>query len=191
MIERISDRVSVDRSAGRTSVVIDARATPAKRALITAWTIAWVACGVAVLVERAQLAPGDPLRQYLLAFIAFWAYFLVMIGKALLWRWRGLELWRVKDGRFTIKDSILGYGRAHDYFVENIQALGLIKEDRASWKWQWNNSLWVVGGERLGFEHLGRKVVFGKGLGDEEARRLAAVLKDALKEARRLSAPKG
>ena len=126
MIERISDRVSVDRSAGRTSVVIDARATPAKRALITAWTIAWVACGVAVLVERAQLAPGDPLRQYLLAFIAFWAYFLVMIGKALLWRWRGLELWRVKDGRFTIKDSILGYGRAHDYFVENIQALNAV-----------------------------------------------------------------
>jgi hypothetical protein len=57
--------------------------------------------------------------------------------------------------------------------------------DQRSWKWQWNNSIWVIGGERLGFEHHGRKVVFGKGLNDEEARRLVPILKDALKFERR------
>jgi hypothetical protein len=48
-----------------------------------------------------------------------------------------------------------------------------------------NQSGWVVGGERLGFEHLGKKIIFGKGLTDEEARRLVPILKDALKHERK------
>jgi hypothetical protein len=69
--------------------------------------------------------------------------------------------------------------------VDNIQKLGLLNVDQRSWKWQLNQSGWVVGGERLGFEHLGKKIIFGKGLTDEEARRLVPILKDALKHERK------
>ncbi len=102
-----------------------------------------------------------------------------------LWRLKGFELWRLKEGSLTIKDSIIGYGRANEYFVENIQRFGLIPVDETSWKWQLNDSFWVMGGERMGFEHMGKKVVMGKGLTIEEAQRLAPVLDRALKEARK------
>lgn len=183
-MEQLSPSVSIDRREGRTSVAIEARASRGQRLLLAAWIAAWLAAGIAVMMGRAELPPGDPARQFMLAFLAFWAYFLVVVGRAALWRWKGVELWRVKDGVLTVKDSIMGYGRARTYFADNIQRLGLLNIDRASWKWQWNDSVWVIGGERIGFEHLGRKVILGKGLTDEEARRLAAVLKEALRKER-------
>lgn len=186
-MEQLGQHVSIDRREGRTSVVIEARATRAQRVLLALWLLAWLTAGVVVIIARTKLPAGDPARQFMLAFLAFWAYFLVMVGRSVLWRWRGVELWRVKDGVLTVKDSIMGYGRARDYFAENIQRLGLISIDRTSWKWQWNDSVWVIGGERIGFEHLGRKVVLGKGLTDDEARRLVSVLKEALRKERSAS----
>lgn len=187
-MEYLSERVSVDRKEGRTSVVISARTSRGKRAMLVAWSLAWIACGIIVIVERARLPQADPARQYMLAFLAFWAYFAVVTGRAVLWRLKGFELWRIKDGTLTIKDSLFGYGRATSYFADNIRKLGLITVDPTSWKWQWDQSVWVIGGERLGFEHLGKKVVFGKNLTEEEARRLVPILKGALKEERTIAA---
>jgi hypothetical protein len=184
-MEYLSERVSVERRDGRTSVVISARLPKGREAILVSWTIAWLLSGVYVAFTRADLPEGDPLRQYLLAFLAFWAYFLLKIGRATLWRLKGFELWRIKDGVLTVKDSLFGYGKAHEYFVDNITKLGLLQIDRSSWKFQWNESDWVIGGERLGFEHLGKKVVFGKGLNEEEARRLVPILKDALRRERK------
>ncbi len=184
-MERISERVSVDRGDGRTSVVISARLTKGKEALLVAWFLAWLAIGIYVMVERTRLPAGDLVRQYLLVFLAFWLYFAVRVGKAVLWRLKGFEVWRLKEGTFTIKDSLFSYGKAHPYFIENIQRLGLLTVDRTSIKYQLNDSFWTIGGERLGFEHLGRKVIFGKGLNDEEAKRVLFVLQDALKRERK------
>ena len=183
----LSEHVSIDRKEGRTSVVISARTTPGKQTMLVTWAVAWIACGVIVIFEHNKLPAGDPARQYMLAFLAFWAYFAVMIGRAVLWRLKGFELWRIKDGTLVVKASLFGYGKATSYFVDNIKELGLIKMDPGSWKWQWNQSVWVVGGERLGFEHLGKKVVFGKNLTEEEARRLVPILKDALRAERKAS----
>jgi hypothetical protein len=184
-MEFLSERVSIDRKDGRTSVVISARYPKAKETLLVTWTVAWLLCGLYIAYARTELSQGDPVRQYLLVFLAFWAYFMLKIGKATLWRLKGFELWRIKDGTVTIKDSLFGYGKASSYFVDNIQKLGLIAIEPSSWKYQWNTSIWVIGGERLGFEHLGKNVVFGKGLSEDEARKLVPILKRALKEERR------
>lgn len=184
-MELLSERVSIERGAGQTTVVVSARLPKGREALLVAWTVAWLLCGGYIFYARTQLPPGDPTRQYLLAFLAFWAYFAFKVGRALLWRLKGFEFWRIKDGALTIKDSLFGYGKANTYFVQNITKLGLLNMDRRSWKWHLNESFWVIGGERLGFEHLGRKVAFGKGLTDEEARALVPVLKHALTQARR------
>ena len=187
-MERISDRVSVDRRDGRLSVVIGARIPKGREAMLVAWFVAWLAIGIYVMVERSSLGPDDPLRQYLLAFLAFWLYFAVRVGKAVLWRLKGFELWRLKENTLTIKDSILGYGKANAYFIDNIKALGLLNVDRTSFKYQLADSFWTVSGERLGFEHLGRKVIFGKGLNDDEAKRVLKVLQEALKNSRKSEA---
>lgn len=187
-MQYVSERVSVDRKDGRTSVVISARTTPAKRTLLVTWMVAWLTCGVIVLIERTKLPAGDPARQFMLAFLAFWAYFAVVGLRGLLWRLKGFELWRIKEGTLVVKNSIFGYGKAQQYFVDNIQKLGLITVDATSWKWQWNQSVWVIGGERIGFEHAGRKVVIGKNLTEPEARALVALLKEALKHERKREA---
>jgi hypothetical protein len=183
-MEHLGPRVSIDRKDGRTSVVISARLPKGKEAMMVAWFLAWTFCGAYIIYARTQLAPADPLRPYLLAFLAFWAYFELRIGRAVLWRLKGFELWRIKNGTLTIKDSIFGYGKANDYFVDNIKKLGLLVIDERGWKWQLNQSFWVVGGERLGFEHLNKKVTFGKGLTEEEARSLVPMLKHALLQER-------
>ena len=168
-------------------MVVSARLPKGKEALLITWAIAWILCGAYVIYARTELAEDDPLRQYLLAFLAFWAYFAFKIGRVVLWRTKGFELWRIKDGSLTIKDSILGYGKASTYFVENIQKLGLLNFDETSIKWQLNDSPWVMGGERLGFEYLGKKAIFGKGITDEEARNVLSLLKQALTEERKRS----
>ena len=142
----LSERVSIDRQEGRTSVVISARLPRKQEALLIAWAIAWFFCGAYILYAHTQLASGDPVRQYLLVFLAFWSYFAVVVGKAVLWRLKGFELWRVKDGTLTIKDSLFGMGKARPYFVDNIQRLGLLNIDPRSWKWQLNQSGWMIGG---------------------------------------------
>ncbi len=181
-MEHLSERVSIDRRDGRTSVVISARTTRGKQTMLVTWALAWITCGIIVIVERSKLPASDVARQYMLAFLAFWAYFAVMIGRAVLWRLKGFELWRIKDGAVTIKDSLFGYGKAQAYFVDNIRSLGLLVIDPNSWKAQWDQSTWVIGGERLGFEHLGKKIVFGKNLTDDEARALVPILKNALRK---------
>lgn len=187
-MEYLSERVSVDRKDGRTSVVITARLSKGKETLLVSWALAWLLCGAYLIHARLQLPVGDPVRQYLLAFLAFWAYYMVVVGRALLWRLKGFELWRIKDGTLTVKDSILGFGKATPYFVDNIQKLGLIQVDERSWKWQLDQSAWMIGGARIGFEHLGRKVIFGKGLTEAEAKQLIPLLKHALTQERKRSA---
>lgn len=177
-MERVSDRVSVNREPGRTTVVISARLSRGREALLVAWTLAWLVCGGLILWETLRQPKGE-LRQYLFVFLAFWTYFLVRVGRAALWRLKGFELWRIKDGVLTIKDSVLGYGKATDHAMENISDLGPLDRDQRSWKWHLNESFWVMGGERLQFTALGRKVAFGKGLNDAEAARLLAILKHA------------
>ena len=183
-MEYLSERVSVDRGKDRTSVVITARLPKSRETLLVSWAVAWTLVGAYMIWEVSRMPAGE-LRQYLLIFLAFWTYFEVKVLKAVVWRLKGFELWRIKDGTLTLKDSLWGFGKAREYFVDNIARLGLLNIDERSWKWQLNESFWVIGGERLGFEHLGKKIAFGKGLTEEEARQLLKVLQHALKQERK------
>jgi hypothetical protein len=183
-MERISERVSVEQRPDGLSVVITARLPRGKEAMLMAWFLAWTFCGVYFIWSLFH-APSGEMQRLLAIMLAFWVFFEWRIGKVLLWRLRGFEILRLKDDRFTVKDSVFGYGRADDYFIQNIQRFGLLQIDETGWKWQLNDSFWVKGAERLGFEHLGKKVVFGKGLSREEAMRLTVLLENAFKKARK------
>ena len=107
-MEFISERVSVERQADGLSVVISARLPRAKEALLIAWFLAWLACGIYIAMETARMPTGR-MRSFFFAFMAFWIWFALRIGRVVLWRLKGFELWRLKDGVLTIKDSIFGY----------------------------------------------------------------------------------
>ncbi|MBS1581344.1 MAG: hypothetical protein JST66_04000 [Bacteroidetes bacterium] len=188
-MEFISERVSIERSRSEggegLSVVISPRLPRIQQALLLTWSVAWTCCGLYFIYQLTQPQERADTHRGLLIMLAFWTYFEVRIGRVLLWRLKGFEVWRIRNGRFTIKDSLFRYGKANEYFIENIQRFGLLTIDETSWKWQMVDSFWTRGGERLGFEHLGKKVAFGKGLTRQEAQRLAQVVDGQLKRARR------
>lgn len=183
-MEFISERVSLEHRPDGVSVVITARLPRVQEALLVTWFAAWCVIGGFYGYETFHLPAGDK-RSFYLLFMLGWAWIAFRIGRVVLWRLKGFELLRIKAGVFTIKNSILGYGRARDHFVENIKQFGLVEVDEASWRWQLNDSFWVMGAERLGFTHVEKKVIFGKGLDKEEAQRIAVVLERALKQARK------
>ncbi|MCB0790258.1 MAG: hypothetical protein H6595_03890 [Flavobacteriales bacterium] len=190
-MEFLSPRVSIERSKDRLSVVISARLPKWQETLLVAWFLAWLLSGGYIFYSYLHLPHGG-LRQYLLVFLAFWAYFALRIGKAVAWRLKGFESWRLKGGVFTLKNSIFGLGKARDHFVENIQDLGPLGRNERSLKWQINESFWVIGGERLVFTDRGRKFGFGKGLNDKEVGALLPLLEHAMhRERGRAEQPAG
>lgn len=183
-MERISDRVSVERSKDKMTVVISARLPRFQEGLLLMWVLLWTACGAAFIHQLATLENGAP-RAFMIGVCVFWLFYEVRVGRTLLWRMRGFELWRVKTGVFTIKDSIFGYGKARDWFIANISELGVLSIDRSDWRFQFTDSFWTMAGERLGFKHIERRVAFGKGLSDEEAEALLRILKERFAQERR------
>ncbi|MFZ1685846.1 MAG: hypothetical protein WAU70_00375 [Flavobacteriales bacterium] len=183
-MERISDRVSVERSKDRMTVVISARLARAKEGLLMAWVLMWTVCG-GVFIHQFATLPSGSMRAFMLGMCAFWLFYELRIGRTLLWRMKGFEIWRVKDGILTIKDSIFGYGKAHDWFTANIKDLGFVPIDRNDWRMQFTDSFWTMAGERLTFTHLEKRVAFGKGLSDEEASALVKILKDRIAQERK------
>lgn len=183
-MEFITERVSYDRQGDGLSVVIGNRLPKLQLFLLVAWLVAWTFSGGAFIREAARNTDPD-MRIPFIIMIAFWAYFEIRILRVALWRTKGFELWRIKDGELTIKDSLFGYGKASRYFVANIQRFGLLNMDETSWKWQMSDSFWTRGGERLGFEYQGKKVAFGRGLTKPEADQLAHLLSKELKRERK------
>ncbi len=183
-MEFISDRVSKERQGEGTSFVLATRLPAREGALLILWLVLWTACGLAFIWEAIKGTDAE-LRLPLFIMIAFWAYFELRIVRVVLWRKKGFELWRVLDGELTIKNSLFRYGKANRYFIANIQRLGLLNIEKTSWKWQMSDSFWTRGAEQLGFEYQGRKVAFGRGLTDDEARKLLKLLAVELKRERK------
>lgn len=180
----ISDRVSVKQQEGATSVVISTRLPRTQEYLLLGWLLAWTFCGYVFLYELTKGVERD-MRIPMLILLAFWTYFEIRILRVVLWRMKGFELWRVAEGELTIKDSLYRFGKANRYFVANIQRFGLLNMDETSWKWQMSDSFWTRGAERLGFEYHGKKIAFGRGLTEQEARQLAVLLAAELKRERK------
>lgn len=183
-MEFISERISTERQGEAWSVVIATRLPKGQQALLLAWVVAWTLCGAVFFLELFK-GPPPTLRAPLLIMLAFWAYFEFRTVRVFLWRKSGYEIWRVMDGELVIKNSLFRYGRADRYFIANIQRLGPLKIDRASWKWQMSDSFWTRGAEQLGFEYQGRKVAFGRGLTEEEAGKLVRLVAAELKHGRK------
>lgn len=187
-MESISERVSTDTPAGGgLSVVIGNRLPRKQLFLLIGWLVAWTLCGIAFAYQLA-LGENKDLRLQILILLAFWLYFEVRILRVVLWRTKGFELWRVQGGELTVKDSLFRFGKANRYFVANIQRFGLLNIDKDSWKWQMSDSFWTRGAEQLGFEYQGKKVAFGRGLTEAEAKALARQLAAALKQERKAGA---
>lgn len=186
-MEFISDRVSTEHTDSKFSVVIGARISGLKMALLWGWLLAWSLCGVYFFTELSRTPPGD-LKAALIVLLAFWAYFAFRTARTAYWRAKGFELWKLDNDELTVKNSLYGYGKASSYFVANIQRFGMLNMEETSWKWQMSDSFWTRGAERIGFEYNGKKIAIGRGLTDPEAEKLARVMAQELRKVRKAGA---
>jgi hypothetical protein len=164
----IGDKVSHQKQQGVFTLVISPKVTSLKETLLLTWLLAWTFCGIFFIT---QLFGPDP-RETKLAIgvmVAFWAYFEFKICKAFFWRKHGLERIMIKDGYLHIKNDIKGFGKAKMYFIEFM-----------------GNSFWVIAGETVGFEHLGKPVTFAQHLNDRDAKLLVRLMESELKLAKKV-----
>jgi hypothetical protein len=173
----IGNRINIIEATDKElKVVIFAQMEKWKETLLMAWLLAWTFCGVYFVYE---LITGDYNADYRLFFIillSFWLYYEVKITKAYLWRKFGKELIRISEDRLFIKNDIRSYGKMNEYFKENIKQFGLINLSEKSFKKASENSYWVVGGDTIGFEYMGKKIVFAKQLDDHDSKQLIKVI---------------
>ena len=182
-VKFISDRISYQNHPDSFSVVVSGKIERWKESALLAWVVAWTACGAFFVYELTTDLPSET-KMGIFILLFFWLYFEIRVGRALLWRLFGFEQIRFKEGQFSIKRNIKGYGKRRDYFVENITSFQIVDRATRSIVASMEESFWVVGGERLYFDHLGKKVGLGMQLSEAETKKLQELLNKQLKKFR-------
>lgn len=178
----LTERISFIRKPDELTVVITQEIPRAKEAMLFAWLCAWALVG-GVFIYYWRMAPAAYTDRIFFAIsTAFWLYFFVRTIKVWLWRRIGKELLRIHGETLSIKDAYGKWGKARMYTTDQVRKFGVVPYDFTKFGQFMDRSFWVIGGESLGFEYRGKKIVFGKQLSDRDALQLARIIEKALRE---------
>lgn len=139
------------------------------RSAMGAWVFMWMAIGASVLINYNSLGLDENQTIFIWVFLAFWAYYAVRVTRSWLWLMWGKELIKIDEVAMTYKRSIRKYGKATPYYLENIQKMRVSTPKENSVQAAWEKSPWIVGGERMEFDYMGRLVRFGRKLNEKDA----------------------
>lgn len=179
-IRFLTEQISCSERNNSFTLVIAARNERWKEALLLAWVLAWTTSGVFFMLELGRGDISREMRIALVVFLFFWAYFEIKTVRALFWRLWGFEQIRFTPGQLTYKRSIKGYGKRYDYFLDNIDGFKRTDIAPRSFVAAMEDSFWVVGGERIYFEHLNRKQGLAMQLSEEDSKKLIQLLNQQL-----------
>ena len=172
--------IDIQKSEGVITIVIRKQIEKWKESLLVAWVTAWTLCGLG-FIYQFPLVKDQQMKLMFIVLLAFWLYYEFKIGRAMLWRLYGKELIRVEDGKLIIKNAIKSYGKANEYFIENISELGIIKHQENSFGWQMEQSFWSLGGEMVGFVYGGKAIRLGKQISEKEAKQIVSAINISVK----------
>jgi hypothetical protein len=175
-IKYISKRVSYLEKPDELTVIILANGTPAKLKVLTIWLGLFVVCGLILFSQLFVPGYDGYTKIGIFAFTSFWAYFIYKVGYVWFWRRDGREFLRIYEGKLSVKRAIKTYGKSHEFLLGNIGKLERREINEKSFGAELENSFWVLGGERLKFDYLGREIRFGLQITEEEAKKLAQLL---------------
>lgn len=181
----IGERISYTQTNDDLTVVISARIPGFQEALMAAWLVSWTGIGAYFIYELGYVEHERDFQIGMFVMVAFWAYFEFRIGKAFIWKRFGKELIRVTKDRLIYKRSIFSYGKAGNYFLENIKNFGIIKKEERTFKEVMGNSFWLIGTETIGFDYQYKHVKVGLKLEEEESSRLGRLLSDNIRKFRK------
>ena len=147
-----------------------------KETLLFSWLIAWMICGIAISYELFN-SSSTKNNTFLFIYLCFWAYFFFKIGYAYLYRKWGQELIKIEPDKILIRREIKNIGKTYSYTKENIKDFDIYRHSDTSFLKIFNDSFWVIGGERLMFEYFGSKTGFGIQLNKDEENYLYKLIK--------------
>ncbi len=181
-VKVLNGRISFSAEPDSLQITILGRIERWKEALLAAWLLAWIFCGLYVIRELTISTDRD-LRMMLFVFLFFWGYYLWRVGKVWLYRRGGNELIRVDVNGLVLKRSFFTYGNAKTYEIHSIENFKPIELSTRSFAYTYENGWWVLGGEKLGFDFKGRYVKFAMQLSDAETAKVYKLIKERLLKA--------
>jgi hypothetical protein len=164
----IGDRISCSDEKTYSTIVIYPEKTGWKNSLLLAWFSMWMLIGAYVIYELTQGYTKE-FKLMLVVFLSFWLYFAFKVGKATFWQFYGKELIRIDTIALMYKRSVFQFGKASPFLLDNIQKLRVDETKESNLGVQFENSIWVVGGEKLSFDNLGKTYRFGRKLSKQDA----------------------
>lgn len=172
-------KVIADKLESKLLITILPNISPLFKTGLLVWVVLWFVMGIAVAFYYPSAAEDE--KTLLIVYLGFWLYFLYISAKGLLWNLIGSENLMVENGELTYKRSWKGYGKVLTYDGDTIDQLGVLKLDNNSFGKIYGEAFWTVGGEKLGFEYIGNKVVFGMKVSDKDADKIAKLIGRQLK----------
>lgn len=177
----IGKRISVRKDKKQLSIEITQQVERWQESLLIVWLAAWAFCG-AVFIYYAVTATANTDRIFFLISSSLWLFFFIRITKVFLWRKFGREILNFSEGKLSLKNSFGKRGRQEVFNYQHIAKLGLVTKDPTSFLAFLDDSFWIIGGDRVGFNYSGQKVRFGKQLAVRDAELLIRVIESAMKE---------
>ncbi len=180
----IGNKVSIQNKSNVFSVVIAASVERWKESLLMAWLGAWIFCGGYFIMQLFGPIERE-LKLYLAVLVAFWAFYLIRIGKAFFWRKYGYESLRFEDDKLKLRLYGKVFGFTKEYFLENIEHFKRAEVNKVNPLFTIENSFWVVGGDRLEFQYQGKTIRFGKQLEEDSISQLISAINSELIQRKR------
>lgn len=165
----IGERISFVEDKSRITIVINPKEVGWFKAAMGAWVFMWYTIGCTVVWYYFTFKMTEQETIILFVFMAFWTYFAMKVTRSWLWLLWGKELIKLDEVSLIYKRSIRKYGRATPYYLENITKMRMSHPKENSIQTAWEKSPWIIGGERLEFDYMGKVVKFGRKLDEKDA----------------------
>lgn len=165
----IGERISFVEDKTKTTVVIEPQDISWVKMLMGGWVFMWIMIGISMCVWYFTRAHDQQETIAVVVFMSFWTYFAIRVTRSWMWLMWGKELIKIDEVSMTYKRSIRKYGRATPYYLENIMKMRLSQPKENSFQAAWEKSPWIVGGERIEFDYMGKIVRFGRKLNEKDA----------------------
>lgn len=164
----IGERVSFNDTKESISFIIYPPNLGKKKYLLVAWLILWLVIGIYVSLQFYK-EHTDQEQIVLIVFMSFWLYYAIRVFRTILFLFWGREYIKLDETSLRIKKATGSYGRAQQYFIENISKFKLIELKETSLQRTYDNSPWVRGTDRIEFKYYEKGISFGRKLEEKDA----------------------
>lgn len=171
----IGERISFKDHKDSISFVIYPPQVGFKKNLVLIWFVLWLLIGGYVTAQFFY-EYSDQEKIALFIFMSFWLYFAVRVFKTLLYLFKGREFVKLDDTALRIKKATGQYGKARQYFLENLTKLKVVEMKSTSFQKIFEDSVWVKGTDRIQFEYMGKNFSFGRKLDEKDAKMVFQIL---------------